>query len=166
MLKGQINPAIRDGSGNIIPWRVRNRDAANAATRNLRANQPEKIRKQNRKWRENNPFAVAVIVARKRARDLGVDSTLTRQEWEFVVRSHEFICHICGDKVSLELCRPETLSLDHLVPMSRGGANAKTNVAPAHRRCNQNRTNMTLGEFDSWLEKVSQFRGKGNGRKS
>lgn len=157
--KGQINSDIRDEFGNIISWKKRNREAANAATRTLRALQPEKIRRQNRRYRERNPFTVAVIAARNRAKQLGVTSTLTREEWADVVKQHDFICHVCGEKVSLQLGLSETLSLDHIIPMSRGGNNSKSNVAPAHRRCNQNRTNMTVEEFDSWLKRVIRFRG-------
>jgi 5-methylcytosine-specific restriction endonuclease McrA len=157
--KGQINPAIRDESGKIISWKKRNQEESNASERNRRAKHPERIRNQNRIYRENNPFAVAVIVARNRAKQLGVISTLTREEWADVVKAHDFICHVCGEKVSLQLGSPETLSLDHVIPMSRGGSNSKENVAPAHRRCNQNRTNMTLEEFDLWLKRVARFRG-------
>lgn len=158
-IKGQINSAIRDESGNIIPWKKRNREAANAVTRARRSLDPEKIRKENRSYRERNPFAVAVIVARNRAKQLGVTSTLTREEWAEVVKAHDFVCHVCGEKISLQLGSSETLSLDHIIPMSRGGNNSKENVAPAHRRCNQNRTDMTVHEFDLWLKRVVRFRG-------
>jgi 5-methylcytosine-specific restriction endonuclease McrA len=156
--KGSINPAIRDVTGKIIPWKKRNREAANASTRARRALTPEKVRAENRSYRENNPFAVAVIVARNRAKQLGVESTLTREEWESVVKERGSICHVCGSPTSYEIGSPDTLSLDHLLPMSRGGNNSKENVAPAHRRCNQNRTNMTLDEFDGWLKKVIKYR--------
>jgi 5-methylcytosine-specific restriction enzyme A len=161
--KGQVNPEIRDVSGKVIPWKKRNREAANTTERNRSAKNRDKVRAENRKYRDNNPFAVAVIVARIRAKELGVESTLTREEWANVVQQADFICHVCGDKVTLERCLPETLSLDHLIPMSRGGGNVKENVAPSHRRCNQNRTNMTLEEFDAWLLKVSRFRSNKNG---
>ena len=52
----------------------------------------------------------------------------------------------------------EKLSLDHILPMSRGGENVKENVAPSHRRCNQNRTDMTISEFDNWIKDVLEFR--------
>jgi 5-methylcytosine-specific restriction endonuclease McrA len=99
-----------------------------------------------------------VIVARNRAKQLGVESTLTREEWENVVKERCGICHVCGSPISYEIGSPDTLSLDHLLPMSRGGSNNKENVAPAHRRCNQNRTNMTLDEFYEWLKKVIRYR--------
>jgi 5-methylcytosine-specific restriction endonuclease McrA len=157
--KGQINSAIRDESGKVIPWKKRNRETNNATTRALRATQPEKIRAQNRKHRETRPYSSAVAVANARAKMLGVISTLTREEWEEVVRVANFKCHICGRKVSLEIGSPQRLSLDHIEPMSRGGNNVKNNVAPAHRVCNQSRNNMTLREFDDWLTVVGKHRG-------
>jgi 5-methylcytosine-specific restriction endonuclease McrA len=157
--KGQVNPAIRDEFGNIIPWKKRNREAANATTRALRASKPEEMRAQNRKYREGNPYGTAVRVAECRAKILGVKSTLTRQEWEEVVREANFKCHVCGKKVSLEISSPLRLSLDHIEPMSRGGDNVKSNVAPAHRICNQSRNSMTLEEFDDWLTSVVNYRG-------
>jgi 5-methylcytosine-specific restriction endonuclease McrA len=153
-VKGQTNPDIRDESGTLIPWKKRNRDAANATTRALRATKPEEMRAQNRKYREGNPYGIAVRVAEDRARILGVESTLTRDEWEDAVRAANFKCHICGKKTSLEISSPLRLSLDHIEPMSRGGDNTKDNVAPAHRVCNQSRNNMTLEEFDDWIESV------------
>jgi hypothetical protein len=48
-------------------------------------------------------------------------------------------CHLCGELVPLGL-RGTTLplapELDHVVPLSRGGAHAKENVRLAHRKCN------------------------------
>ncbi len=40
-------------------------------------------------------------------------------------------CHLCRRRVSRK-----TFTLDHLVPLSRGGAHAAFNLAVAHRRCN------------------------------
>lgn len=49
--KGQINPAIRDESGNIIPWKKRNRIAANASTRARQANRPAETKRSERyRW--------------------------------------------------------------------------------------------------------------------
>jgi len=40
------------------------------------------------------------------------------------------ICHICRKPVG------QDYHIDHLIPLSRGGADAPWNVAVAHRRCN------------------------------
>ncbi len=143
------------------PWKKRNREKSNAATRKRRAANPEKARLENKRWRElQNPFSAAVAVAKRRARILGVLSTLIVDEWKSVVEEKNFICHLCGRKVCLELYSPDRLSLDHITPMSIGGSNTKENVAPSHRRCNQSRLNMTLEEFDSWLTQIAEYRRK------
>jgi 5-methylcytosine-specific restriction endonuclease McrA len=150
------------------PWdkRPENRDRKNAATRSRRAKNPDKIRKENRSFRERNPFSVASCVANGRAKLLGIDGVITTEDWRDVVQNKNFICHICGRVISLEIGSPDRLSLDHIIPLSRGGKNTKDNIAPAHRRCNQGRTNMTLEEFDSWLGQVFKFRGKENGEEA
>jgi 5-methylcytosine-specific restriction endonuclease McrA len=148
------------------PWKNRNdenRERSNAAHRIKRASNPEKSREEHYRWRERNPFSTAMRVAKQRAALLGVVSDLTTKQWREVVEEHNYTCHICGDPVSMKIGIPERLSLDHVIPMSRGGGNTRNNVAPAHRRCNQNRTNMLLDEFDTWLEKVFKFRSKKNG---
>lgn len=43
-------------------------------------------------------------------------------------------CHYCGRKF-------ETLTVDHIVPKSRGGRNATWNRVPACRPCNQAKGN-------------------------
>jgi hypothetical protein len=154
-VKGQINPAIRDTAGKIIPWRKRteeNRLRNNALVRAKRAKNPEKAKADNRRWRERtNPYSVAVQKAHLRAKELGVESTLTTEEWKKVVEERNFCCHLCEEKTVLDLKSPWRLSLDHILPMARGGKNTAENVLPAHRRCNQSRLDMTMVEFDEWL---------------
>ena len=41
------------------------------------------------------------------------------------------ICHYCGKKF-----KPAELTMDHLIPISRGGKNNKGNVVPACKPCN------------------------------
>lgn len=43
-------------------------------------------------------------------------------------------CHICGRKVSVK-----DASIDHLVPISRGGSDTADNVSLAHVNCNKRR---------------------------
>jgi len=47
-------------------------------------------------------------------------------------------CHLCGEKVedSLRWPNPLSASLDHVVPLSRGGAHDPANVRLAHLGCN------------------------------
>ena len=54
------------------------------------------------------------------------------------VLSHSTICHLCG--------LPGADTVDHLVPFSRGGSAAVSNLRPAHRECNSRRGDRPLHE--------------------
>ncbi len=52
------------------------------------------------------------------------------------------LCHFCGQKFA-----PAALTMDHLVPMSRGGKSTKSNLVPACKSCNQTKEHMTPAEL-------------------
>ena len=51
------------------------------------------------------------------------------------------VCHYCGKKVG-----PEALTLDHVVPVARGGTSTKGNVVPACKDCNNSKKYLTPAE--------------------
>lgn len=42
-------------------------------------------------------------------------------------------CSLCGNPID----SPELLSLDHIIPKSKGGKNYSYNLQPTHHRCNR-----------------------------
>lgn len=62
-------------------------------------------------------------------------------------------CALCREPVSLDIINPKdplAPTLDHIVPLSRGGAlNATENVRLAHRSCNMKRGNRMDADLDS-----------------
>jgi 5-methylcytosine-specific restriction endonuclease McrA len=52
------------------------------------------------------------------------------------------ICHYCGKKFP-----PEELTMDHIVPLSRGGRSTKGNIVSSCRNCNQEKKYYTPVEF-------------------
>ncbi|WP_205858692.1 HNH endonuclease [Plantibacter sp. M259] len=47
-------------------------------------------------------------------------------------------CHICGDPIDwdADYLDPMSFVIDHVIPIHRGGADALSNIAAAHRLCN------------------------------
>ena len=47
-------------------------------------------------------------------------------------------CHICGQPIDYALPSADPMSfvVDHVVPLSKGGADELANKAAAHKRCN------------------------------
>jgi hypothetical protein len=76
--------------------------------------------------------ARAAARRRRKARLRGaVTEPYSREE---IAERDGWRCHLCGARVSRE-----TWSIDHLVPVSRGGADTRENVRLAHLLCNSRR---------------------------
>lgn len=58
----------------------------------------------------------------------------------------KWICQLCDKKVDKELKAPNLMraSLDHVVPLSRGGNDSSSNVQLAHFKCNVSRGNRSI----------------------
>ena len=52
------------------------------------------------------------------------------------------ICHYCGKKFS-----PDALTMDHVLPIVRGGKSAKGNVVPCCKQCNNEKKYLTPAEI-------------------
>lgn len=72
-----------------------------------------------------------------RARQRRASSTANYTDLQ-VFQRDAWRCHICGEQVDWTLPRthPDGATIDHLVPISRGGVDELANVATAHWRCN------------------------------
>ncbi|MGN1360204.1 MAG: HNH endonuclease [Kiritimatiellia bacterium] len=51
------------------------------------------------------------------------------------------VCHYCGKKVGAE-----HLTMDHVVPVARGGRSVRSNVVPACEACNKSKAAVTPAE--------------------
>jgi 5-methylcytosine-specific restriction endonuclease McrA len=72
----------------------------------------------------------------RRARKKG--ATVERVHLEMVADRDGFVCGICKGSVDMTLPHPDpwSKSLDHVVPLSKGGAHSYSNTQLAHLRCN------------------------------
>lgn len=107
--------------------------------------------------REENRLREQIKRSRKEAKRFGCVNTLTLQEWKDILSKNEvsagiYKCHICKENIDISLVA--ILCMEHLIPLSKGGDNAKENVAPAHRFCNNAKSNKTLEEFLEFCTKV------------
>lgn len=68
-----------------------------------------------------------IKVERDKARKLRKSSWWTAQK-------QKRICHFCEQVVG-----PDQLTMDHLVPLARGGTSTRGNIVPACQTCNKNK---------------------------
>lgn len=55
---------------------------------------------------------------------------LRKSRW-WQLKTSSGICYFCGGKFS-----PKELTMDHLVPLAKGGTSSKSNLVPACKECN------------------------------
>lgn len=55
-----------------------------------------------------------------------------------VFEAYGWLCHLCGEEINRFATRDDYMrvTLDHIIPLSKGGEHIRDNVAPAHYRCN------------------------------
>jgi len=62
-------------------------------------------------------------------------------------RRSDGLCHYCSQKFL-----PGELTMDHIVPISRGGKSSKGNTVPACKACNNKKKYLLPIEWESYLE--------------
>jgi len=60
------------------------------------------------------------------------------------------LCHYCGRRVGRD-----QLTMDHLVPLSRGGKSRKGNLVPACKECNTKKRYLLPIEWEEYLTSLA-----------
>ncbi|TAL39171.1 MAG: HNH endonuclease [Spirochaetes bacterium] len=58
-------------------------------------------------------------------------------------------CHYCGTIVG-----HAGLTMDHIIPLSRGGTSERFNIVPACKDCNNKKSYLLPAEWDDYLESI------------
>lgn len=83
---------------------------------------------------------------KEKARDL------RKKQW-WKSKLSEGICYYCSQKF-----RPEELTMDHVVPLARGGKTTKGNVVVSCKECNSKKKYLLPLEWDEYLNKLNDKR--------
>ena len=104
-----------------------------------RAANQKKIRRDIATWEKKNPDKV------KASRDRKNRSRLARMRHASIIESIDMDIIYLRDKKICSLCHTSVkrsdATLDHIVPLSKGGNHTYANVALAHHRCNSSKGN-------------------------
>lgn len=131
-------------------WRINNLERARAADKErwqLRSDESkEKHRKTSREWRKKNLNKKADYERARRARKLGSLTALYTRD-EVYVRD-EGVCYLCTLPIDLSLKWPNSMSfsVDHKIPLSKGGDDTLENVGATHLCCNISKKDKVFGK--------------------
>jgi 5-methylcytosine-specific restriction endonuclease McrA len=91
----------------------------------------EREREWHRRYCERNRGIQQIRRSKRRARILANGDSLTLEEWNEIQARWGHACLCCGR------CAPEIkLTVDHVLPLSKGGSNAAHNIQPLCGSCN------------------------------
>ena len=78
----------------------------------------------------------------ERAREHGVPGTFTIEQFIAKCEALNWTCIYCGQPVT-----EDTVTIEHIMPIQRGGHNVIDNVEPCCRSCNLSKGTKTLEEW-------------------
>lgn len=110
------------------------------AMRRVRLKDPALTLQKFKEWRAMNVDKVAQYDVNKRCKRKGAFGSHSLREWRVLVAAWGGRCAYCGVK-------PKRLTRDHMIPLSRGGANLIDNILPACFTCNTSKNALTAEEF-------------------
>ena len=98
----------------------------------------------------NRDPSIALDHMKTRDQDIRREKEKARQprktEW-WLRRINGGLCHYCGRQVGRE-----ALTMDHVVPLSRGGKSKKGNIVAACKECNNKKKYLLPIEWDAYLD--------------
>lgn len=112
-------------------YRQINHDRLCERQRQRYAENPEPAREQARAWRRANPDKRKVQHHRRRAHKVASGGSYTTVEWRALCDWFGDVCLACGER--------SDLTVDHVIPISRGGSNAIDNLQPLCLSCNSSK---------------------------
>ena len=148
--KARYRAANRDSiRAKNLEYARANAESMNAKKRAWRRANPEKHKEQNDDWRHRNPIKHAIQFSRYRARKAQTEGDFTDVDFLCIVEDQGRKCFYCSTDISL---KP---TIDHYIPLLRGGSNWPTNIVAACKSCNTKKRNRMPYDFKA--ERCDQF---------
>lgn len=120
-------------------WYAKNAEDQRAKALDWYRSNRSRAAETNARWYRENVDKSRAKTQSRRAVSRGVhaDRISPREVYD----RDEWFCGICGESIdsSLSYPHPKSVSLDHVVPISKGGAHTFDNVRAAHWLCNTRR---------------------------
>ena len=138
--KDRVREYARANPDKVREWNarhyVKNGEAIRRRAARWYAANRDRARQNHLAWQERNPDRKKEIDATRRARKLANGVVPYRRSDIF--ERDGWVCQLCFQPIDRGAAGPRSASasIDHIVPISKGGADAPDNVQAAHFGCN------------------------------
>lgn len=124
-------------------YRLANPEKTALKNKKYRTESPGKLKAACQRWKKNNPKKLSDLNRHRRARIAGATvEVFASQE---IYERDKWRCGICGEWVNSQLVfpTPRSASLDHIIPITKGGGHSRANTQLAHLVCNMRKGDRT-----------------------
>ena len=118
-------------------WRKANPEKVNAQGRKWRAANQEKFSKSVRRYALNHPDKIRAKNNVRRTRKTEAGGSYTGAEWKELIEHYGNKCLCCARS-------DVKLTVDHIVPVSKGGTSNIENIQPLCQTCNTRKKDKTI----------------------
>lgn len=124
-------------------YRKANPDAIRRYRTEWKAANPDKVRASKRRHAATRPEKGREYAARRRARRRG--NRCEPYDRRTIFARDGWVCQLCDEPIYVALRCPHPMSatVDHVIPIVNGGADAPDNVQAAHKVCNERKGSRT-----------------------
>ena len=96
------------------------------------------------------PFEIDIVSDDDIKREKEKARRLRRTHW-WNAKIQKGSCYYCSSEVE-----PDQLTMDHVVPLSRGGKSRKGNIVAACKQCNNKKRSLLPLEWEEYLRALSE----------
>jgi len=112
-------------------YNAAHREERRAYGKRSRETHREERRLYQRAYHKAHPEVVHASYQRRRAQQSQAGkNTLTSTQWRSIKEHYRYTCVYCGRRM-------KRLTMDHILPLSKGGEHTFTNIVPACKACNR-----------------------------
>jgi 5-methylcytosine-specific restriction endonuclease McrA len=141
-------------------WRLNNLERSRQSVREYQEKNFEKVqqyrertkeekRERSRQYDLKHPDLRRARENRRRARKLNASGSHTAAQFRTLCEINGWKCVYCGQVLTLK-----TATRDHVVPLTKGGADSIDNIAPSCLKCNMRKQTKSVEEFAVYTEKI------------
>lgn len=134
-------------------WREANREKTRKHARDSYRRNRESARRRNLTWAAENPDKVREAQDRRKQREAAAPGFCTPEQWAGRLEVLGRRCFYCGGPYE---------TIDHTIPISRGGSKWPANLRPACFSCNASKGNKKPNEWVDRIYEWKQVRAEGH----
>lgn len=109
---------------------------------------PRRHAERGAKWRAENPVAMRAILQRRRSREANAEGSHTADDIRRIFSDQCGRCVGCSEQMGIL-----SMTIDHIIPLSRGGSNYTENIQLLCRPCNSSKGTRTMAEWITFKQR-------------